>query len=240
MTSTRWSIACLAVSVVAVWPDASEATSIVTAWVGGKVYMAADSKISGDNAASPSCKIRQGRGCFYAIKGPFRGVGVDVYQLADTSCRIGKDMDDIVRDFNTRIRLPFVSLYRHARERYPESEPLARNLELHIVGRQARGLTVMVTGYHMRKMQHAELLRRKKLPRDGWLVRDPTPASDHIKAQYPLTPPYGTFVERFIQAEIDSGRADVGPPITVIEIDASGARWIRQNNCPSINLALWQ
>jgi hypothetical protein len=56
---------------------------------------------------------------------------------------------------------------------------------------------------------------------------------------YWLQPPYARAAERLVEAGMASGWVDVGPPVAVLQVDATGARWFKQGLCPALDPALW-
>jgi hypothetical protein len=42
-----------------------------------------------------------------------------------------------------------------------------------------------------------------------------------------------------VEADMASGWVDVGPPVAVLQVDATGARWYKQGLCPPIDATLW-
>jgi hypothetical protein len=52
-------------------------------------------------------------------------------------------------------------------------------------------------------------------------------------------PPYARAAERLVEADMASGWVDVGPPVTVLQVDAGGAKWFKSGLCPPIDPTLW-
>ena len=52
-------------------------------------------------------------------------------------------------------------------------------------------------------------------------------------------PPYARAVERLVEAGMASGWVDVGPPVAVLQVDPTGAKWFKQGLCPAIDPTLW-
>jgi len=222
---------------------AAEATILVGLRGDDELVLASDSKVTGPGSDSrPNiCKIHQGPGCFFAISGPVAGPGFDAVAIARDTCRRGRNIDVIADDFLAQARQPYQAMYdwllRNESDYHAKRGPFP--LVILLIGRRNGQLVMLHTGYHRKasvvepidktevKNGDAKFSLARDLPRFMWLNPNW------------FQPPYARAAERLVEADMASGWVDVGPPVAVLQVDATGARWHKQGLCPPIDATLW-
>ena len=225
-------------------PRVAEATFLVGLRADDQVVLGSDSRVIGPGGTVPrsdTCKIHQGRGCFFALSGPITGPGYDAIAIARQACAQGRDVDAIVDGFMNAVEGPYKAM--HAWMLKNESEwalkraPLS--LDVFVIGRRDGQLVMMHTGYASKPSVFARLPRAEVKNGDAQFTR----ARDlpRFLAQNPswFQPPFARAAERLVDASMASGWVDVGPPVAVLQVDATGAKWFRQGLCPAIDPTLW-
>jgi hypothetical protein len=88
--------------VLALAPQATEATFLVGLRADDQLILGSDSRVVGAGGTAPRpdrCKIHQGRRCFFALSGPITGPGYDAVAIARAACAQGRDVDAVVDGF---------------------------------------------------------------------------------------------------------------------------------------------
>ena len=212
--------------VLALAPPAAEATFLVGLRADDQVILGSDSRVIGPGGAAPrpdTCKIHQGRRCFFALSGPITGPGYDAIALAQQACAQGRGLDAIVDAFMNAVEGPYKAMHAW----------------IFVIGRHDGQLAMIHTGYASKPSVFARLPRAEVKNGDAQFPR----ARDlpRFLAQNPswFQPPFARAAERLVEASIASGWVDVGPPVAVLQVDATGAKWFRQGLCPAIDPTLW-
>lgn len=212
------------------------ATAIFALRVEDRIIIAADSMRStgtrtGDRGSRLVCKISQARGCFWMSTGVRPPAHV-----AEDACASGVDIDAQAYLFLSNTRDHFVTSYNRANEHTPDLAALA--LRIVVVGRRGGLLAGRHIGYRMTSTGAEPFNNELELRRP---VMNQTIAVARYTEQNRrwLQPPYEDLARKIIQLDIDSGRHPVAPPISVLQIEASGATWIDPGLCPPIDPTLW-
>ena len=225
-------------------PGAAEATIVVGLRAEDQLILGSDSKAIGPGGTSPRpdvCKIHQGRRCFFALTGPVMGPAYDAIAIARDACAAGRDVDAIVDGFMRQVEGPYKAL--HERVLKNESDWVLKraplSLEVFVIGRRGAQLTMLHTGYRAKPSVFEPLARTELQNGDSWHsgVRE---LSRFVALNpYWFQPPYARAAERLVEAGMASGWVDVGPPVAVLQVDATGAKWFKQGLCPAIDPTLW-
>jgi hypothetical protein len=222
---------------------ATEATILVGLRGDDQLILGADSKVSGPGSDSrPNvCKIHQGRGCFFAVSGPIVGPGFNALAIARDACGQSRDIDAIADGFVSQAEQPYKAMYdlllRHESDWVLKRAPLS--LEIFMIGKRNGQLVMLHTGFH-RKGPAVEPIARTEV-KSGAALYSRARDLPRFVAQNPhwFQPPYARAAERLVEADMASGWVDVGPPVAVLQVDPTGAKWFKQRLCPPIDTSLW-
>src|SRR5689334_17989936 len=214
-----------------------EATSLVAVHAGDRLIIASDSRrLWGSGKVDTMCKVRQAGGCFFSIAGAAR-----TNDLASQACDGGGDVDAVLDRFTKLAEPEFLDTYNHTKRYKPELLYATEVLDVVLIGRRG-GQTTMV-GQRMTprgdgtvEVSRQEYSFSRVMGRPEMVKRaiSETPDPDN----WARWPEY--VARRIVELEIGSGRADVGPPISVLEVNASGPKWIDPGLCPPIDPKLWR
>lgn len=222
---------------------AAEATIVVGLRGDDQLVIGTDSKVSGPGSEPrPNiCKIYQGPGCFFALSGPVVGPGLNAFDIAREACAHGDDIDAKMDRFVAQAKQPYQTahdwLVRNESDYVKSRGPLS--LAILMIGRRGGQLVMLQTGFSMRSSVAEASVRTEVKNGDALysFARD-LPRFVRLNPNW-FQPPYPRAAERLVEADMASGWVDVGPPVAVLEVDATGARWFKQGLCPAIDPALW-
>jgi hypothetical protein len=232
---------------VAVWAVAAmaaEATIIVGLRGDDELILGTDSKVSGPgrDPRPDVCKIHQGLGCFFAAAGPVVGPGFNALAIARDACGQSRNIDAVVDRFMIQAEQPYKAMHdwllRTEGDYVLKRAPLS--LELLMIGKRDGHLVMMHTGYHRRSPSVVEPIARTEV-KSGTALYSRARDLPRFVRQNPhwFQPPYARAAERMVEADMASGWVDVGPPVAVLQIDPTGAKWFKQGLCPPIDPTLW-
>jgi hypothetical protein len=221
---------------------AAEATILVGLRADDQIILGADSKVTGlgGPARPDTCKIHQGRRCFFALGGPIIGPGFNAVEMAREACSQGKDVDAILDGFLTRVAAPYKAMHDWVRRN--ESEYIVKRgplfLEFFVIARRNGQPIMLRSGYAVNSVNEP---MAKTEVKNGVALYSRARDLPRFVAQNPgwFHPPYARAAERLVEADMASGWVDVGPPVTVLQVDADGAKWFKPGLCPPIDPTLW-
>src|SRR5262245_26776665 len=129
-------------------PVVADATILVGLRAEDQLILGSDSKVIGPGGTSPradTCKIHQGRRCFFALTGPVTGPAYDAIAIARDACAAGRDVDDVVDGFMRQVEGPYKKLHDWALKNESdwvlERAPLS--LEIFVIGRRGAQLALL-------------------------------------------------------------------------------------------------
>jgi hypothetical protein len=225
-------------------PGAADATILVGLRAEDQLVFGSDSRVIGPGGTSPrpdTCKIHQGRRCFFALSGPVTGPAYDAIAIARAACAAGRDIDAIVDGFMSQVEQPYKTAHewalQHERESVLKRVPLS--LGIFVIGWRGAALTMLHTGYWAKPSVFERIGRIEVKNGDFIQIGVRELARFQALNPYWFQPPYARAAERLVEAGMASGWVDVGPPVAVLQVDATGARWFKQGLCPAIDPTLW-
>jgi hypothetical protein len=221
----------------------AEATSIVAMRVGDKILIAADTKglLSGPGFVRDSvqtCKIRQGRGCFFAVAGPLAGPAGNTLRVGEESCAKANGADGKALAMSLAVREPFVAAFKHAERNALDN--ISHGIDVLFAGKRDGALVGLRFGHHIippRGLQSTGIVEI----RGGEIVFPPFPwIRQFLEGEGKSWALDERLVRHIIGIDMANRPTEVGLPIAILEVTASGARWIQQTQrCPAIDQKLW-
>jgi hypothetical protein len=221
----------------------AEATSIVAVRVGDKILIAADTKglLSAPGFVRGSvqtCKIRQGRGCFFAVAGPLTGPSGNTLRVGEESCAKADSADGKALAMSLAVREPFVAAFKHAERNALEN--ISHGIDVLFAGKRDGALVGLRFGHHIISSSESQSTGIVEIGQ-GEIVFPPFPwIRQFLEGEGKSWALDERLVRRIIGIDMANRPTEVGLPIAILEVTASGARWIQQTKlCPDIDQKLW-
>lgn len=231
-------------------PPYSVGTTVVAFWTPDRIIVGADSKGRRGGELGEGellvCKIRQVGNVFYALSGLREDpeTGFDAHSIVVRAYNTPGRLIDKVNAFERLVSEPLSNVLAHIKAKYP------LNFERDF-GNKGGGMDIVFFGYEngrpvmiTRRIGRRDYSRRR-LEYPGDFPNSPFGAvymgqHDSINRFRVANPGWQRMglekaMRRFIQMEIEEHPETVGPPIDILVIDNSGARWIQKKpECPEI------
>jgi hypothetical protein len=236
------------------FPAVCSATLILTVWSPDRILIGADGMAIQPDQPQPNkrtCKIRQGASdCFYSVAGAHddKSIHYDLAPLATQACQ---GVGSIARraDAFKQVALPEIRReWDHIKSQEPKTYALTKQYgaaHLAVVFAGGAPLTLVI-------LQFVEDSRGQMVP-DESIVRDQAFSSkteynelgeylniDAYREKNPdvdqldTVPWLRTLLSKAIELEQSEKLKRIGPPISILEITISGARWVEQGDCQNI------
>jgi hypothetical protein len=219
--------------------NAGSATSIVALRQHDHLYIATDSKVAGPRSEGQTCKIVQGKHCLFSTMGPWRP-GFDAPAIGAAACAQGGDADAQLDRFLALARKPLLAWHKRAEREWPALTHRLRGLEVLLIGWRGRGVVALEGGWRVESGGDLVATPRTELVNGALLRNDEAFAA--LQRRHPvglrqLPPPY--LVRSLVEAMMPT-YPEVGPPVSVLTIDAAGrATWLQPGECPQLDPKLW-
>ena len=223
----------------------SAQTSVVVFRTDTAIFAAADSKSDPTDRSRPTvmCKFFKTADLYYGISGVYfdeypnvvSQSGISLATIRSGTRRFEQIISPILQDAFERLRAEYPARYEHFMH---VEKP---GIDFIFFGMKKTVPVVATVGFRLEESEKSvkvtvgrtEFLDGPHCPGGNVICGALSGFNKAILAYQSRNPDWwrtnnrASLVKKFVQLEIDAEPANVGPPISVLQIDAKGARWIQ-------------